>query len=182
LGIGKHFAARVNSLSFIRPEAQTAILQWREALLGMAILLLGLWWVSGSGILQWVGVAVALAGAVLIYTGVQRARFRAETGGAGVVTVDEGQISYFGPLSGGVASIADLALVVLDPTQTPPVWVLQQPRQMDVSIPVNAEGADQLFDAFAALPGIRTEHMLSALKTDATQPVVIWAKPVKTLH
>lgn len=169
-------------MSFIRPEAKAAMLQWREALLGVAVLLLGLWWVSGSGILQWVGVAVTLGGAVLIFTGLQRARFRAGKGGPGVVTVDEGQISYFGPLSGGVASIDDLAMVVLDPTQTPPVWILQQPRQMDVAIPVNAEGTDQLFDAFAALPGIRTEHMLSALKADATQPVVIWAKPVKTLH
>ena len=169
-------------MSFIRPEAQAAILRWRELLVGAAVTLLGLWWASGSGILQWVGFTLALAGAVFIFTGLQRARFRAGKGGPGVVTVDEGEISYFGPLSGGVTSIDDLAMVVLDPTQTPPVWILQQPRQMDVAIPVNAEGADQLFDAFAALPGIRTEHMLSALKADASQPVVIWAKPVKTLH
>lgn len=169
-------------MSFIRPEAQKAMMQWREALLGAAILVLGLWWSSGSGILQWVGVVVVLAGAVLIYTGVQRGRFRAGKGGPGVVTVDEGEISYFGPLSGGVVSISDVALVMLDPTQDPPVWVLQQPRQADIAIPVNAEGAEGLFDAFAQLPGIRTEYMLASLKSDAGQPVVIWAKPVTTLH
>lgn len=169
-------------MSFIRPEAQAAILQWREVLIGLAVLILGLWWTAGSGILKWVGVAITLGGAVLIYTGLQRARFRSANGGPGVVTVDEGEISYFGPLSGGVASIADLNMVVLDPTQKPPVWILQQPRQMDIAIPVNAEGTDQLFDAFAKLPGIRTEYMLSSLKADNSQPVVIWAKPVGRLH
>jgi hypothetical protein len=169
-------------MSFIRPEAQTAIVQWREALIGAAVLALGLWWASGSGILQWIGIAVALGGAILFFTGFQRARFRSGNGGPGVVTVDEGQISYFGPLSGGVTALEELAMVVLDPSQKPPVWLLQRPRQSDIAIPVNAEGADQLFDAFAALPGIRTEHMLSALKADATQPVVIWSKPVTQLH
>lgn len=169
-------------MSFIRPDAKIALFRWREALVGIGVLLLGLWWVSGSGILQWVGAAVTLGGAILIFTGLQRGRFRSGKGGPGVVTVDEGQISYFGPLSGGVTSIDDLAMIILDPTQTPPVWILQQPRQSDVAIPVNAEGTDLLFDAFAALPGIRTEHMLSALKADATQPVVIWAKPVARLH
>lgn len=169
-------------MSFIRPEARTALLELRETLLGVVVFLLGLWWLSGSGILQWIGIAVAVGGAILIYTGIQRARFRSGKGGPGVVTVDEGEVSYYGPISGGVAAIDDLAMVVLDPAQKPPVWILQQPRQADIAIPVNAEGADKLFDAFAALPGIRTEFMLSALKADATQPVVIWAKPVKTLH
>jgi len=169
-------------MSFIRPEAQATLMQWREALLGILILLLGVWWISGSGILRWVGVAVTLGGAALFYIGYQRARFRVGKGGPGVVTVDEGQVSYFGPLSGGMVAIDDLAMVVLDPAQTPPVWILQQPRQADVMIPVNAEGAELLFDAFAALPGIRTEFMLSSLKADRTQPVVIWAKPVTRLH
>lgn len=169
-------------MSFIRPEAQAALMQWREAIIGIAVVILGAWWIVGGGILRWVGVAVALGGAVLIYTGVQRARFRSGKGGPGVVTVDEGQISYFGPLSGGVVAISDLAMVVLDPTQTPPVWLLQQPRETDLAIPVNAEGSDQLFDAFAKLPDMRTEHMLSSLKADAAQPVVIWAKPVTRLH
>lgn len=169
-------------MSFIRPEAQATLMQWREALLGMAILLLGLWWSLGSGILKWVGIVVLLAGFALLFTGVQRARFRGGKGGPGVVSVDEGQITYFGPLSGGAMAIEDIAVLVLDPSQTPPVWILQHPQSADIAIPVNAEGADQLFDAFAHLPGIRTEFMLSALKADSTQPVVIWAKPVTTLH
>lgn len=169
-------------MSFIRPEAQATILRWRETALGGVVLLLGLYWAAGGGILKWVGVCVTLAGGLLIYTGLQRARFLSGKGGPGIVTVDEGEISYYGPISGGVTSISDLSLLMLDPSQTPPVWVLQQNGSPDIAIPVNAEGADALFDAFSALPGIRTEHMLSSLNSSPDHPVVIWAKSVARLH
>ena len=169
-------------MSFVRPEATAAVLRWREVLVGAAVLLLGLYWASGGGILKWIGVAVVVGGGALVYTGLQRARFRSGRGGPGVVTVDEGEISYYGPISGGVASVRELSLLMLDPTARPPVWILQQPGQQDIAIPVNAEGADLLFDAFAALPGIRTEFMLAALKKQDPQPVVIWAKPAATVH
>ena len=52
-------------------------------------------------------------------------------------------------------------------------------------IPVDAAGADALFDAFAALPGLRTERMLAELADDKTLSVVIWERrsmrPVSTL-
>ena len=43
-------------------------------------------------------------------------------------------------------------------------------------IPVNAAGADALFDAFATLPGLRTERMLSELSEDGRAAVVIWER------
>ena len=43
-------------------------------------------------------------------------------------------------------------------------------------IPVNAEGSDGLFDVFAALPGLRTERMLSQLRAGGAHPVVIWER------
>ena len=46
-------------------------------------------------------------------------------------------------------------------------------------------GADALFDAFAALPGLRTERMLAELADDKTLSVVIWERrsmrPASTL-
>lgn len=163
-------------MNFIRPEAQAAIMRWREALLGGLVLLLGLYWASGFGILKWVGFAVLIAGSALVVSGVQRARFRAGSGGAGVVQVDERQITYFGPLDGGAAAIDDLIGVSLDASSEPPVWVLRQPAQPELHIPINATGADALFDAFAALPSIRTEHMLAQLSLKPDHPVVIWTK------
>ncbi|MDC0739107.1 hypothetical protein N6L24_12530 [Cognatishimia sp. SS12] len=169
-------------MSFLRPEATAQLRRWREVLVGVATLFLGLYWALGSGILKWVGMALCLSALALIYTGVQRLRFRTGRDGPGIVTVDEGEISYYGPLSGGVAALSDVSLVMLDPTQTPPVWVLQQERHADIAIPVNAAGADALFDAFAALPGIRTEFMLQSLKSAPDHPVVIWAKSAPRLH
>ncbi|GAA6209492.1 hypothetical protein NBRC116601_27850 [Cognatishimia sp. WU-CL00825] len=169
-------------MSFIRPEARIFFLKWREVLIGLVVLLLGLYWVSGSGILRWIGVAVAIGGGILMYTGLQRGRFMSERGGPGIVTVDEGEVSYYGPISGGIVSMSDLTLLTLDQVSVPPVWVLHQIGQADIAIPVNAEGAEALFDAFASLPGIRTDHLVSSLNGRSAQPVVIWAKEALTLH
>lgn len=166
----------------IRPEVQALFVKYREAIIGVLVTLLGLYWTTSVGLLQWVGVAVALGGAVLVFTGIQRARFRSHGGGPGIVTLDEGEVSYFGPFDGGAVSMREMTMLSLDPTAIPPVWILSQGGQKDLYIPVNAEGADRLFDAFATLPGIRTDHLLSALNRGADDVVVIWAKPPKALH
>ena len=163
----------------IRPEAAGALSRFREMLIGGALVLLGAYWAffTGGGLLHWVGYAVMLAGGVLAVAGWQRARFRAGTGGPGIVRIVEGRISYFGPLSGGVADLDGLSAVRLDPTAEPPHWLLDQPGQPPLAIPLTAEGADALFDAFASLPGIRTEHMLRQMKAGAEAPVLIWRAP-----
>jgi len=168
-------------MSFVRPEATQGLLRWREVLIGSVVLALGLWWVLGvGGLVHWIGYAVAAAGLALIAAGVQRARFRGAAGGAGVVQVDEGQIAYFGPLTGGAVARSELSALLLDRSGKPAHWVLRQPDQPDLYIPVNAEGADALFDAFAALPGMRTQTMLSELRGGSAHPVVIWQHPVAT--
>jgi len=168
---------------FIRPEAMQSLARWREVLIGTGALALGVWWVLGtSGLLHWIGYVVAAAGLALIAAGVQRARFRGARGGAGVVQVDEGQIAYFGPLSGGAVARSEMTAVLIDPSGHPAHWILRQPDQPDLHIPVNAEGADELFDAFAALPGLRTEYMLARMKAPGDQPTVIWQKRTMMLH
>ncbi|MCH2068371.1 MAG: hypothetical protein MK208_14130 [Shimia sp.] len=169
-------------MTFIRPEARAAVAQWREALVGGVVLLLGIWWASGFGVMKWLGIGLVAVGAVLIVSGLQRGRFRIGKGGPGVVQVDEGEVAYFGPLNGGSVAIRSLSRVVLDGRSTPPVWALYQPGQAPLHIPVNAEGSDALFDAFASLDGIRTENMLARLKATPDQPVVIWAKSDPRLH
>ncbi len=169
-------------MTFIRPEARAAVAQWREALVGGVVLLLGIWWASGFGVMKWLGIGLVAVGAVLIVSGLQRGRFRIGKGGPGVVQVDEGEVAYFGPLNGGSVAIRSLSRVVLDGRSTPPVWALYQPGPAPLHIPVNAEGSDALFDAFASLDGIRTENMLARLKATPDQPVVIWAKSDPRLH
>jgi len=164
-------------MSFIRPEMRAAIWRWRELLIGAGVVGLGISWVLGpGGLLGWLGWLLIIAGLALVVVGIQRARFRDGSVGPGVVTVDEGQIAYFGPLTGGAVALSEIERLTLDPTAKPHHWILQQPGQPLLYIPVNARGADVLFDVFATLPGLRTEHMLGALNSPGKHPVVIWQR------
>ncbi len=165
-------------MSFIRPEARAGIWRWRELLTGLAVTALGGWWGFGTGgLLHWVGFAVIAIGAALIFVGFQRARFRTGTGGPGIVRIDEGVIAYFGPLTGGAAALGELTALSLDSTAHPAHWVLSQPGQPDLLIPVSAEGSEALFDAFASLPGLRMEHMLAQKNRGTNELVNIWQRP-----
>lgn len=169
---------------FFRPEAKAVLWRWREVLAACAIALVGLWWIVGPGRLLAVpGWALVLAGVALGIIGLQRARFRSGTDGPGAVQVDEGQIAYFGPLTGGVVALQNLERLSLDARSQPPHWQLDAPGQEPVLIPVNAAGSEGLFDAFATLPGLRTERMLSELRSGQNHAVVIWERtPLRPAH
>lgn len=171
-------------MSFIRPEAKLALWRWREVLVAAFVLILGLSWISGpGGLLAWVGWFLIVVSAALAVIGIQRARFRTGVGGQGVVTIDEGQITYLGPLDGGIVASREIERLALDPTSDPAHWVLDQPGQPALHIPVNAEGAEALFDVFSNLPGLKTEQMLSELNGKSQHPVVIWERtPSRPAH
>jgi hypothetical protein len=91
---------------FIRADLRQFVLRNIELIGGVVISALGiLLAATRGGLLQGFGLALAVAGAVLLFTGIQRARFRNDAGGVGVVHVDEWLITYFGPLDGGSVSI-----------------------------------------------------------------------------
>lgn len=162
---------------FFRPEARATIWRWREVLVGLGAILLGVWLIAGPGsLLSILGYAAIAGGAAIIWLGVQRARFRGPDGGQGAVQVDEGQVTYFGPLTGGTIALRELESLTLEGNMFPPHWQLVQAGQPPLLIPVNAAGAEDLFDAFATLPGLKTERMLSSLQADRRQAVVIWSR------
>ncbi|MCR9124513.1 MAG: hypothetical protein NXH82_00155 [Rhodobacteraceae bacterium] len=160
---------------FIRPEARAALWRLREVLAGAATAALGALWVTGGGLLMWVGIPVIVIGVVLIVIGMQRMRFRIAGRGPGVVQIDEGQISYFGPLSGGVVAAAGIERLALDPSASPAHWVLDHDGDT-LFIPLTAAGAEALFDVFSTLPGLRMERMLAEMKAPGRHPVVIWER------
>ncbi|MEO0372817.1 MAG: hypothetical protein AAF231_15280, partial [Pseudomonadota bacterium] len=148
-----------------------------EALAGASGLGFGLWWLfSGASLTRWIGGAVALAALALLVAGIQRGRFRGRSGGLGVVRADEGQVAYFGPLTGGVVALSEMSQLRFDATGKPEHWVLTQPGQPDLFIPVNAEGADALFDIFVRLPGLKTERLLSVMRTTTQAQTVLWQR------
>ena len=168
-------------MTFIRPEARAQLWNWRELIAALCLLLLGLRWaLFGVGVWTITGWAVVAVSVLLAVVGAQRVRFRQGGGGPGVVQVVEGQISYFGPLTGGAVAVSELRSLTLDPTARPAHWMLEQPGQEVVAIPVNAAGSEALFDVFAALPGIKTERMLNELQSlrgeGTAHPVVIWQR------
>lgn len=169
-------------MSFIRPEATAAMWRWREVLIGIVLAVLALWWLAGpQGLLGWISPVLLVGAGALIMVGLQRGRFRGAGGGLGAVQVDEGQITYFGPLTGGAVALRELARLSLDGGQRPAHWHLEQSDGPPLMIPVDAEGADALFDAFAALPGLRTERMLAQLRDTPEAAVVIWERPRPSL-
>ena len=169
-------------MSFIRPEATATLWRWREVLIGAALAVLALWWLVGPrGLLGMIAPVLLVGAGALIMVGLQRGRFRGAGGGMGAVQVDEGQIAYFGPLSGGAVALRDMRCLRLDGRQSPAHWVLEQADGPALMIPVDAAGADALFDAFATLPGLRTERMLARLRDTPDVPVVIWERARPTL-
>ena len=164
-------------MSFIRPEAYDTLRRWREALLGTLVCGLGAYWILGfSGLMPYIGGAVLIVGGVLILIGFQRARFRQSGQGPGILRVTEEQISYFGPLTGGTVALDDLMTLSIDASAKPTHWILAQPMQPNLYIPVTADGAEALFDVFVRLPGLKTERMLKQLESETKEPVLIWQR------
>ncbi|SIS55712.1 hypothetical protein SAMN05421759_101403 [Roseivivax lentus] len=167
---------------FIRPEACALLRRWREALAGAGIVALGalIWVVALGWVVAGFGAIVALGGVGLLLLGLQRGRFRSGEDGPGIVTVTEGRLMYFGPLSGGVADLDDVTEVTLDRDGRPGHWQIAHQSGPPLHIPVTATGTDGLFDAFAGLPGFDTEAMLRALRAPGTGRLRVWQRPGRT--
>ncbi|MEX0311299.1 MAG: hypothetical protein AB3N17_13770 [Tateyamaria sp.] len=167
---------------FFRPEAKATLWRWREVLAGLGLAVLALWWLAQArGVLGYIAPVMLVGAGALIMVGLQRGRFRGAGGGLGTVQVDEGEVTYYGPLSGGSVSLRELQRLTLDGAQRPAHWRLDQPHQPPLMIPVDADGADALFDAFAALPGLKTERMLAQMRADPDAAVLIWERSAPTL-
>lgn len=159
----------------MRPEIKALLLRWREALIGLGVVTLGLYWgLAAFGILQWLGWAVVMAGLALVLTGIQRGRFRRAGDGPGIVTVREGRVAYMGPEAGGIMDMDSLARLELHPGG--PDWVLVGEDGSRLAIPADARGADGLFDVFAALPGVGLDHLLHALDHPSPQARTLWTR------
>lgn len=168
---------------FFRPEARAALWKWREVFAAVLLAALGAWWGSTSfGPLKWLGWAMLAAGAVLALLAVQRVRF-ARSGGIGVVTVDERRVAYFGPLTGGVVDLDDLAELEIEPDAYPaPHWILTGQDGTRLEIPIDAAGSEVLFDAFAALPGLRTGKVLDVLSNTPSERTALWVRELRRIH
>lgn len=160
---------------FLRPEVAVLLKRWREVLGVIAVLALGLWIAASPGpVVRGFGyVLAALAGLALI-PAIRRARFAGGGTGPGVVQVVEGRVLYMGPVTGGAMSIAELTSLALHRNQAgEAVWVLRDAGGM-LAIPVDAAGADTLFDAFTTLPGLGGQRLLAARHGTRIGEQILW--------
>lgn len=170
-------------MSLIRPELAAQLHRRREVIGAALALVAGLWLATRGGwLLAGLGGTLALAGAGLALVALRRLRFAPQGQGPGVVEVDEGQVGWFGPGIGGYVSLSDLAELGLVTVQGLRVWRLRQTDGHLLLVPVNAQGADRLYDALTALPGIDGTRLLAALDAAADTPVVWRRIPAQVIR
>ena len=174
-------------MSWLRAEISDALVRGREVIAGAGVVASGLWIaVQGGYLLVPVGVAVAGLGAGWAMLALRRLRFAQDPDGPGVVEIEEGQVGYLGPRTGGYVSLVDLVELRLLRLRGRRVWRLKQADGQALLIPVDAAGAERLFDAFASLPGMDTAALVAALQSApgvggrvvalATESRLIWAR------
>ena len=164
-------------MSFVRPEARAALFRIRELIVAGLLGLVGLYWgLTAFGVLFWLGWVVLAVAVLLFFTFLQRVWFAGREDGPGYVEVIEGQITYYSTETGGAVAVRELTQLLYDTRASEPKWVLRQPQLPDLSIPASAKGAPELFDAFAALPGLTAERLLQAQRRSKSNALVIWQR------
>ena len=176
----------------IRPEVQRLFRRWSEPALGTVVLAMGLWAATRGGwLLAATGGLVVTLGAAWAILGLRRMRFQGAADVPGMVELDEGRIRYLGPRLGGEISLADLAEIRLLTLRGRRVWRLRQGDGLVLLVPLDAAGAELMFDAFSTLPGLGSAALVAALTgpaaTGQTLPgpnevdVLVWRRQARGL-
>lgn len=171
----------------IREDAAHALHRWREVIASGFVALAGVWIAAQGGfVLLPVGLCVIALAAALALQALRRLRFAQAPAAPGMVEVDEAQIAYLSPDGGGFVGLPELIEIRLLTLRGKRYWRLRQADGQALLVPVDAMGAEQLFDAFAALPGMDSAALLAALESRPagnTLPVLdgmshpVWHRP-----
>jgi hypothetical protein len=155
-------------MSFIRPEVAEALTRWREVIAAGGVVALGLWFALQMGyVLPALGLLLIVVGLGWGAVAFRRLRFHQAGEAPGIVRVTEAQVAYMGPRIGGFVGLPDLTEIRLLSYRGRRVWKLRAATGEALHIPVEADGADALFDAFAGLPGMDMAALVAALGTEA---------------
>ncbi len=153
----------------IRPEVLASLRPYREVGAAGAASVVGLWMAAQGGLLLIpLGGVLALAGVVWAISAWRRVRFAQAVAAPGMVEVDEGQVAYLGPAFGGFVALPDLVELRLLTMRGRRLWRLKQADGQALLVPVDAAGAEKLYDAFAALPGMDVGALVAALAPTGT--------------
>jgi len=135
----------------------------------------------------WLGIvplAVGVLAALAALGAFWRAAWTARTArmGPGVVTIQEGRISYFGPDGGAVLALDALMSVEIETTDRGPAgddlfWHLADSLGQRVAIPGGAHGAAALLDRLSSLDGFDHAAVLRASTSTGNARFRVWSHP-----
>ena len=152
-------------MGLIRPEVTALIWRGREVIWGGLVVALGVWLIAlGGFVLVPLGGAIAVIGLVLGTMALRRMRFAQTVAAPGLVELDEAQVGYLGPEMGGFLSLSEVVELRILTLRGRRVWRLKQADGQALLIPVDAKGAERLFDAFVNLPGMEAPALMAALE------------------
>ena len=152
-------------MGLIRPEVTALIWRGREVIWGGLVVALGVWLIAlGGFVLVPLGGAIAVIGLVLGTMALRRMRFAQTVAAPGLVELDEAQVGYLGPEMGGFLSLSEVVELRILTLRGRRVWRLKQADGQALLIPVDAKGAERLFDAFVNLPGMEAAALMAALE------------------
>ena len=164
-------------MSFFRPQARAVLTRWREVGLAGLVAGSGLWLMAlGGYFLGPLGAICLLLGGAWGLLSWRRMGFLRPVTAPGVVELDEGQVGYLGPSFGGYVALRELVEIRIVTLHRQQHWRLKQSDGQVLLIPLAAIGAEGLFDAYAALPGVDMSAMAAALESPADTQVV-WRRP-----
>ena len=162
---------------FFRPDSIVTLLRWRELLVALAVIALGLYWIATSfGVLYWIGWVALAGGVALAVEAGRRLRFPGRGGGLGVVEVVEGQITYLAPEHGGAVAFSLLERVELARRGGRLTWRFTSEGGETLAIPGDAEGAERLRDVLTALPGADFAAVSRAAQAGPDRVELIWER------
>ncbi|MEM7744303.1 MAG: hypothetical protein AAF409_11410 [Pseudomonadota bacterium] len=173
-------------MSFLRPEAVAAVRRWALPLglaaVGLAMAVIWLPRLLGGNWLALVPLGIA---ALVLMTAAALAQSAlaglwARFGGPGLVTIEEGRISYFGPTGGAILALDGLDLVQIVVGGDVPggrAWRLADAFGQHAVIPAGANGAAKLLDSLGTLPGFEVVHAIAAMQRARPGSEDIWRRP-----
>lgn len=184
-------------MSFLRPEIAASATRlfhrffthWVEAASVLVVGGLGLFSLSagirqGGVVAVIVGIGCIVVAALAAVAFRRTAQARRDPTAAGVVEVHEGRVMFLAPgEEGGAVDVRELSRVEIVTTDAGPFapdvfWVLSQPGLPPLTIPAEAAGTGDLFDALSALPGVSWETVTQAMGSTGNARFLIWEKTV----
>jgi hypothetical protein len=174
------------AVRFFRPAVSRFLVKWSEPLIMAVVLFLGLWMYfrahsAANATLLVVASIVIVAALALLFVAIRRVRLHTEKRGFGVVEVEERNITYYGPDTGGQVSLDDLVSIEVVTARAAgfvdvTYWQLTDRWGSVLIIPAGAEGSDAMVDSFAALPGLKYDLIITAMAAADDAVFTIWKK------